>query len=119
MTSSISYTARLLNYVEPYYIDGVAKSAFYTEVNTNIKRNDKVFILNGYHDSEAFIAKGKYAKNADGYKVLYADRCKLVLDIDYRGVTSSYAEDDFDNYIKIYHITSQREFDYINRIFID
>jgi len=119
MTSSISYTARLLNYVEPYYIDGVAKSAFYTEVNTNIKRNDKVFILNGYHDSEAFIAKGKYAKNADGYKVLYADRCKLVLDIDYKGVTSSYAEDDFDNYIKIYHITSQREFDYINRIFID
>lgn len=119
MTSSISYTARLLNYVEPYYIDGVAKSAFYTEVNTNIKRNDKVFILNGYHDSEEFIAKGKYAKNADGYKVLYADRCKLVLDIDYKGVTSSYTEDDFDKYIKIYHITSQREFDYINRIFID
>ena len=117
--SSVSYTSRLLNYVEPYYIDGVAKSAFYSEVNTNIKRNDKVFILNGYHDSESFISKGKYAKNADGYKVLYNDKCKIVLDIDFKGVTHSYVEDEFDLFTKVYHIKSQREFDYINKIFID
>ena len=47
-----SYTSRLLNYTEPYYIDGVAKTAFYTEVNTNIFQNDKVFITNGSYDSE-------------------------------------------------------------------
>lgn len=116
--SSISYTARLLNHIEPYYIDGIAKSAFYTEVNTNIKKNSKVFILNGYHDSEIFISKGKYAKNADGYKVLYSDKCKIVLDIDFSG-TQSYSESEFDKYIKVYNIRSQREFDYINKLQID
>ena len=79
----MSYTARILNYVEPYYIDGIAKTAFWTEVNTNLERNDKVFIINGYYDSERFIRKGKWTKNADGYRVLVVDRCKVVLDIDW------------------------------------
>jgi hypothetical protein len=119
MTSSVNFTSRLLNYVEPYFVDGVAKSAFYSEVNTNLKRNDKVFILNGFHDSEVFISKGKYVKNADGYKVLFVDRCKIVLDIDFKGVTQSYSESEFDKFIKVYHIRSQREFDYINKIYVD
>jgi hypothetical protein len=124
MTSSFSFTSRLLNYVEPYFIDGVAKTAFYTEVNTNIKKNDKVFISNGHYDSERYISKGKWVKNADGYRVLYADRCKIVLDINYNegyyaGLTQTYIEENFDNYIKVYHIRSQREFDYINKLFID
>lgn len=124
MTSSVSFTSRLLNYTEPYFIDGVAKTSFYTEVNTNIKKNDKVFITNGYYDSERYISKGKWVKNADGYRVLFVDRCKIVLDINYNqgyyiGLTQTYVEENFDNYIKVYHIRTQREFDYINKIFID
>ena len=115
-----SFASRLLNYTEPYYIDGVAKTSFYTEVNSNILQNDKVFITNGYNDSESlFISKGKYVKNADGYSVLYTNNCQVVLDINYSGVSQSYAVDDFDNYIKVYHITSQREFDYINKLYVD
>ena len=118
-SSLLNYTARILNYVNPYYINGKAKSAFYTEVNTNLQINDKVFILNGYNDSEVFIKKGKYVKNADGYLVLYVDRCMIVLDIDYNGVSKSYTEDKFDNYLKVHHISTQREFDYINKVYID
>jgi len=129
MTQSKSFTSRVLSYIEPYYIDGVAKVAFYTEVNTNIQIDDKVFISNGYFDSNYYINKGKWVKNADGYRVLYVDRCKIVVDINYNsstgsdsiysGVTQSYKTDDIDNFIKIYNIKSQREFDYINKITID
>lgn len=120
----MSYTARLLNFVEPYYIDGTAKTAFWTGLNTDLKTNDKVFIINGYYDSEVFIKKGKWTKNADGYRVLFVDRCKVVLDIDYEsgifaGLTQTYKEDSWDNYIKVYNIRSQREFDYINKIYVD
>lgn len=120
----MSYTARLLNFVEPYYIDGIAKTAFWTDVNTNLQRNDKVFIINGFYDSERFIRKGKWTKNADGYRVLFVDRCKVVLDIEYEtgifaGLTQTYKVDSFDNYIKVFNIRSQREFDYINKIYVD
>lgn len=115
-----SFTSRLLNYTEPYYIDGVAKTSFYSEVNTNISIDDKVFITNGYNDSESlFISRGKYVKNADGYSVLYTNNCQVVLDIPFSGISQSYASDDFDQYIKVYHITSQREFDYINKLYVD
>ena len=122
--SQVSFTAQLLSYIEPYYIDGVAKVAFYSEVNTNIKKNDKVFITNGYFDSEYYVNKGKWVKNADGYRVLYVDRCKIVLDINYNsgiyvGVTQSYQVDSYDNYIKVHNIRSQREFDYINKLQVD
>ena len=117
---TFSYTSRLLNYVEPYYINGIAKTTFYTEVNTNILQNDKVFISNGYYDSETlYISRGKYVQNADGYTVLYANNCQIVIDLNYVGATQSYADDDFDDYLKIYHITSQREFDYINKLYVD
>jgi hypothetical protein len=120
----MSYTSRLLNYVEPYYIDGIAKTAFWTEVNCNLQKNDKVFIINGFYDSEIFIRKGKWTKNADGYRVLLVDRCKVVLDIEWEsgqfaGLTQTYKVDNFDNYLKLYNIRSQREFDYINKIKID
>ena len=117
---TFSYTSRLLNYVEPYYIDGVAKTAFYTEVNTNIFQDDKVFITNGYYDSETlYISRGKYVKNADGYTVLYANNCQVVVDVNWNGATQSYDDDNFDNYLKVYHITSQREFDYINKLYVN
>ena len=41
----------LLNYVESYEYQGVEKTLFYTEVNTNIKVGERVFILNGTYDS--------------------------------------------------------------------
>jgi hypothetical protein len=120
----MSYTSRLVNYVEPYYIDGIAKTAIWTEVNTNLQKNDKVFIINGYYDSEVFIRKGKWTKNADGYRVLLVDRCKVVLDIEWEtgmfaGLTQTYREDTYDNFLKVHNIRSQREFDYINKIYID
>ena len=72
----------LLNYVEAYSYQGTDKTLFYTEVNTNLKEGDRVFIINGNYDSNELIETDKYKKGRDGYKVLFVDYCKIVLDID-------------------------------------
>jgi hypothetical protein len=78
--------------------------------------------MNGIYDSQKYIDIGKYAQNADGYTVLYTNNCQIVIDLAYTystTFTQSYYTDNLDNYKKIYNITSQREFDYINQIFVD
>jgi hypothetical protein len=42
-----SFSPRIINWVEPYEINGIDKSLFYTEVNSGLKVGDRVFILNG------------------------------------------------------------------------
>jgi subtilisin-like proprotein convertase family protein len=106
---------RLLNWVEPYEINGVKKSLFYTEVNSNIQVGDRVWIINGYYDSDSLIQKDKYKKGRDGYKVLYVDRCKIVLDINYTGVVPYNTTDKNDDFIKIYKISTREEFIYVNK----
>lgn len=115
--SSKSASPRLLNWVEPTIISGYTKSTFYTDVDGNFKKGDRVFIINGNYDSDALIDIDKYKRGRDGYKIIDIDRCKITLDIDYTGELP-YIEDSIDNFIKIFHVRNQREFDYINSQFI-
>lgn len=112
------FSSKLLNYVEPVTYNNTIKTAFYTELNTNFQIGDKVFIISGNYDSDLLISNEKYEKSTDGYTVLDIDKCRIVLDIDYTGVTP-YEQDLIDNYVKLHHITSQQEFDYINNITIN
>ena len=109
-----SFSPRLLNYVEPYDIKGFDKTLFYTEVNSGLKVGDRVFIINGNYDNDLLIKSDKYKKGRDGYKVLYVENCKIVLDIDYTGEIP-YNDEDDDEFIKVYYIRDQAEFIQANR----
>ena len=109
-----SFSPRLINWVEPYEIKGILKTLFYTEINSGLKVGDRVFIINGNYDSDLLIESNKYKRGRDGYKVLYIDNCKVVLDINYTGVTP-WKEDIIDNFIKVYYIRNQQEFLHANR----
>ena len=113
--SSTQYASpRLLNWVEPYEVSGQRKTLFYSEVSTNFKVGDVVYILNGNYDNNKLIEKDKYRKGRDGYKVLKIDNCKIILDIDYVGLLP-YNDDSFDDYIKVYHIDNAESFLNANR----
>ena len=113
--SSTQYASpRLLNWVEPYEVSGKRKTLFYSEVSTNFKVGDMVYILNGNYDNNKLIEKDKYRKGRDGYKVLKIDNCKIILDIDYVGLLP-YNDDSFDDYIKVYHIDNAESFLNANR----
>jgi hypothetical protein len=105
---------RLLNYVEPYIISGVRKTLFYTEVNSGLKIGDRVFIINGNYDSDLLIKEDKYKRGRDGYKVLFVDNCRIVLDYDYTGVLPM-IEEDLDNFVKVHYVESQSDFESVNR----
>lgn len=109
-----SFSPRLIKWVEPYEIKGILKTLFYTEINSGLKVGDRVFIINGNYDSDLLIESNKYKKGRDGYKVLYIDNCKIVLDINYTGVLP-WEEDIIDNFIKVYYIRNQQEFLHANR----
>ena len=110
---------RLLNYVEPYTIAGIDYTLFYSEVNTGLNIGDKVFIINGSYDSNSLIITNKYKKGRDGYKVLYVDKCKIVLDIEFVGYLpaneTSENQEVFDDFIKVYYVKDQNEFLHVNR----
>ena len=103
------FSIRLLNWVEPYEILGTDYTLFYTEVNTNLKVGDRIFIIGGNYDSDALIQIDKYKRGRDGYKVLYVDFCQIVLDIRYNG-TLPYIEEDIDSFVKVYYIRNEQEF---------
>lgn len=98
-------------------MDEVQYSVFYTEMNTNLQVGDRVFIVNGNYDSDEFISNDLYYLGTDGYQVLNIDRCKITLNIKYTGQLP-YDTDSIDNYIRIHHIQSEREFDYIDSILV-
>ena len=58
--SNKTFSSKLLNWVEPYEIKGSIKTLFYTEVNSELKVGDRVFIINGAYDSDLLIEKNKY-----------------------------------------------------------
>ena len=109
-----TFSMRLKKWVEPYSIGGVEYSLFYTEVDHNFKVGDRAFIEGGVYDSDAYIQKNKYKRNVDGYKVLYVDRCKIVLDIKYTGGYPT-NEEPIDNFVKVYVANTQEEFDYFSQ----
>lgn len=104
---------RLLNYVEPYTFNGYEKTAFFTEVNTNFSVGDRVWILNSYYDSDNLLRSNKYANGSDGYRVLFIDKCKIVLDIDYVGIKPG--GDDYEEFVNVYKISTKDEFISANR----
>jgi hypothetical protein len=110
---------KLLNWVEPYKIAGVDYTLFYTEVNSGFNVGDKVFIINGTYDSNLLIKNDKYKRGHDGYKVLFVDKCQVVLDIEFIGSLPSNEgtepSDDFDNLIKVYYVKDQNDFIHVNR----
>ena len=115
------FASGLLNYVESVNINGYKKTVFYSEFATNLVVGDKVFIVNGNYDSDLLISENNLTSGTDGYTVLDIDRCRITLDInydDYNGILP-YDNDILDNYIKVYNITSQQEFDYINTLTIN
>ena len=109
-----SFSPRLLNWVEPYDVSGIDKSLFYTEVNSGLQVGDRVFIINGNYDSDLLIESDKYKKGRDGYKVLFIDKCKIVLDIDYTGILP-WIDESIDDFIKVYYIRTDEEFIHANR----
>lgn len=107
-------TPRLLNYVEPYLINGVEKTLFYSEFNTNLNVGDKVFIIGGYYDSNKIIENNEYSDKTDGYEILFIDKCKIVLDIDYEN-QSPYIQNKIDDFIHLSYIENQEEFNAVNK----
>ena len=112
--SNQSFSVKLLNYVEPYLIKGQRYTLFYTDVDHNLKLNDRVFITGGNYDSDLLIQRNKFNKLSDGYTVLYIDRTKVVLDIEYTG-TLPWTDEPIDNFVKVYVANSQEDFDYYIR----
>lgn len=106
-----SFSIRLKKWVEPYLVAGINYTLFYTEVDHNYKVGDRVFIEGGVYDSDTYISLNKYKKNVDGYKVIYVDRCKVVLNIEYTGQLPT-NEEEIDNFVKIYVASNQEEFEY-------
>jgi hypothetical protein len=109
-----SFSPRLLNWVEPYEIVGINKTLFYTEVNSELKVGDKVFIVNGNYDSDKLIKKNKYSKGVDGYEVLFIDKCRIVLDINYNGILP-YNDLPDSEFVKITWVKTQEEFNWVNK----
>jgi hypothetical protein len=107
---------RLLNWVEPYTIAGYTKTLFYTEVNSGLKVGDRVFIIGGNYDSDALIKQNKYRRGRDGYKVLFCDKCQIVLDIDFTGVLPYNTNTD-DDYIGVYTLNTEDDFRWAEKSF--
>lgn len=108
------FSPRIINWVEPYYILGIMYTSFYTEANSGLKKGDRVFIIGGNYDSDALIKANKYRKGRDGYKILYIDRCQIVLDIEYTGVLP-FLEDIPDNFIQVHYVSDEFDFHQVNR----
>ena len=115
----IPCSPKLLNWIEPYQIAGINYTLFYTEVNSGFSIGDRVFVINGTYDSNLLITNDKYKKGHDGYKVLFVDKCQVVLDIEFNGSLpsneSTEPSDDFDNLIKVYYVKDQNDFIHVNR----
>ena len=80
---SRTFSSKLVNYKTMEMVDGVKKTAFYTELNTNYSVGDKLFVVGGNYDTDLLLKTNKFSKNVNGYKILKIDGCKITLDIDW------------------------------------
>jgi hypothetical protein len=117
---SKSYSARLLNHTEPVMVNGMTKTAFYSEHSIDISVGDKLFVLNGNFDSDSFpYLYGRNSKFVDGYRVLMVDKCKITLDIDWDFATNVYEELDISEFIKVWNVRTAHELNYYASIMVD
>ncbi len=107
-----TFSVKLEGYVEPYEVGGIRYTMFYTDVDHNLRVGERVFIVGGFYDSDDLIKVDKFNPLADGYKVLFVDRTKVALDIEYTGNLPS-KTDPIDDFIKVYVASSQDEFEYL------
>jgi hypothetical protein len=107
------FSSKLLNIVEPVNVEGQIKTAFYTELSTSFNKGDRVYILNGFYDSDDYIQKDKYNKYTDGYRVLGCDGCKVILDLDYTGQLP-FTDPNLDDCIFVHSIKTLEQFKYVN-----
>lgn len=107
-----TFSVKLEGYVEPYEVGGIIYTMFYTDVDHNLRVGERVFIVGGFYDSDDLIKVDKFNPLADGYKVLFVDRTKVALDIEYTGDLPS-KTDPIDDFIKVYVASSQDEFEYL------
>lgn len=84
----MSQSSRLLNYVEEYNIGGFQKTKLYTQLNTDYKLNNKIFISGGNLDSYNIALNDPYSKFAMGYKIIVINYNEnwLVIDRDFDNV---------------------------------
>jgi len=108
-----TYSSPLVNYIEPYNIHGVDYTRFYTELNTELKVGDYVYILNGNYDNSDLIDQNEYQKGTTGYRVLVIDKNSIVLDIPYR-TEKPFNVDSFEDFTKVYLVDSVNKFNYEN-----
>jgi len=109
------FSPRIINWVEPVEVKGYIKTVIYTEVDSNLKAGERVFIINGNYDSDLLIKSDKYRKGRDGYKVIEVDKCKITLDLDFTGVLP-WNDEILDNFIRVYPVRDNSEFRYVNRM---
>ena len=108
-----SASPRLVNYTEPYVIGGFEKTMFYTEVNHGLKIGDRVFINGGNYDIDLLIKIDNDKTGRDGYKVLFVDKCQIVLDIDW-DLRNVWESDIDDNFIRVYLVDNLDDFNVNN-----
>ena len=118
------YTSRLLSTVDSYDYNGKLKCMLYTEINTNVNVGDMVYITNGIFDNEKITEVRKtdrHSKYVNGFKVLYSDGCKIVIDYDYIvGKTNfSYKSYNIETYLQVFKVDKLSEIEYYSSIEID
>lgn len=99
-----TFTAKLLNIVTPHKINGVNKVKLYTNINTNLKVGDYIFIVNGNYDNS----------NSNPYLILAVDICSIVIDLDYVSNKPLYNKDNINEYTKVYLVDNIDKFNYEN-----
>lgn len=95
----MTFSSKLLNYIEPYKIGKNVKTKFFTEHNNNYTIGSYLYIIGGNYDIDTV--------NSKGYKILDVDlkNNSFVLDIEYSGVLP-YNEINLDELTAIYVVDS-------------
>ena len=112
--SDETFSSRLINYVEGALVGGVGKTKIFTEVNTNLKVGDKVFIVNGNYCTAKLNNEYIYNEYASGYTILEIDRCAITIDLPISTINPK-NEADFNDetmFIKTFVVNDSREVDY-------
>ena len=80
----MAQSSRLLNFEESYTYLGSQKTKLYTELNTDLKIDDRIFIIGGNFDNYTLGIGGgnPYALHAIGYKILAIDTSQNWIVID-------------------------------------
>jgi hypothetical protein len=112
-TTNFSFSSRLLNYIEPEIFKGIERTVFYSGINTEFNKGDKVFILNGNYDSNSYIKTNKYDLDSDGYEVLDIDNGRIVLDVKYDKDKLPYTEVVESDVVNVYYVSNTDELEQV------